>query len=89
MKQFPKQNHRCRKQTYSYQREMMVERDNLGGWNQHRHPYIQKAGNQEGPTVYSTGNSTPYIVMTYMEKNPLKYIYVYIYQCRPKTNTTI
>ena len=78
MKQFSKQNHRCRKQIYSYQREMMVERDNLGGWNQHRHPYIQKAGNQEGPTVQHRKLYSIHCNDLYGKEPFKKKLYIYI-----------
>ena len=47
---------------------------------------IYKTDNQQGPTVYSTGNSTQNSVITYMGKECEKeyiymcvYIYIYIY----------
>ena len=48
--------------------------------------------------MYSTGNSTQYSAITYMEKasNKNRYIYIYIYIyisdsfcCTPKTNTAL
>ena len=60
---------------------------------------IYKTDNQQGPTVYSTGNSTQYFVITYKRKESEKeHIYVhicnYIYIneslcCIPETNMTL
>ena len=62
-----KQSHRCRKQTYGYQGgtggginwEIRIDIYTL--------VYIKSITNKN--LLYSTGNSTQYSVMTYMEKN--------------------
>ena len=40
------------------------ERDRLGVWDWHVRTAICKIDNQQGPTVYSTGNSAQYSVIT-------------------------
>ena len=40
------------------------ERERLGVWDGHVHTAIFKINNQKRPTVYSTGNSTKYSVIT-------------------------
>ena len=54
---------------------------------------------QQGPTVYSTGNYIQYLVITYNGKEYIYvciYMFVYIYVCiteslccTPETNTTL
>ena len=72
-----KKTHRCRKQTYGYQGRK-GERDKLGdGIDIYTLLYIKQITNKN--LLYSTGNSTQYSVMTYMEKESKKeWIHVYV-----------
>jgi len=38
-------------------------RDRLGVWGQHAHTAVFKIDNQQGPTVYSTGNAAEYYII--------------------------
>ena len=72
-----KQSHRCRKQTYGYQRGK-----GEGGitWeigsDIYTLLYIKQITNKDLP--YSTGNSAQYSVMAYMGKNLKEWIYVHV-----------
>ena len=46
-----KQTHRHRKQTCGYQRGKGVGREELEGWDKHRHTTVYKIDKQQGPTV--------------------------------------
>ena len=46
-----KQIHRLIKQTDSYQRGKVKERDKVGDWDWHLHNTVSKIDNQQGPTV--------------------------------------
>ena len=72
-----KKTHRCRKQTYGYQGRK-GQRDKLGdGIDIYTLLYIKQITNKN--LLYSTGNSTQYSVMTYMEKESKKeWIHVYV-----------
>ena len=39
-------------------------RNRLGVWGQHAHTAILKIDNQQGPTVYSTGDAAEYCIIT-------------------------
>ena len=39
-------------------------RNRLGVWGQHAHTAIFKIDNQQGPTVYSTGDAAEYRIIT-------------------------
>ena len=73
-----KQNHRCRKQTYSYQGVRGGARINWEiGTDIYTLLYIKQITNKD--LVYSTGKSTQYSVMAYMGKESKKeWIYVYV-----------
>ena len=47
-------------------------RDKSGAWDEHTHTTIYKIDNQQGHTVYSTGNSTQYSVITFKRKESKK-----------------
>ena len=53
MNLFTKQNHRCRKQTYGYQKGREGRRDKLGVWDQQMQTTIYKIDKQQGPNVQS------------------------------------
>ena len=40
--------------------------DKAGAWDEHTDITVHKIDNQQGPTLYSTGNSTQYSVIIYM-----------------------
>ena len=62
-----KQSHRCRKQTYGYQGGTGGGINWEIGIDIYTLVYIKSITNKN--LLYSTGNSTQYSVMTYMEKN--------------------
>ena len=69
-----KQTHRHRKQTYLLPKG--EERDKLVVWDLHIHTTIYKTISKD--LVYSTGNCTQYLVMTYNRKESEKeFIYTY------------
>ena len=75
-----RQTHRHRKQTY-YQRGNMVERNKIGGRDEHMATTICRIDKQQRPPN-TTGTDTQYSIITYMGKESEKqwiYIYVYIY----------
>ena len=61
-----KQNYRCRKQTYGYQGIRRREINWEFGVNIYTLPNIKQITNND--LQCSTGNSTQYFVMNYMEK---------------------
>ena len=52
-------------------------RDKSGVWDEHTYTTIYKTTNKD--LLYSTGNSTQYSVMAYMEKKLKKSEYMYMY----------
>ena len=70
----------------------MWRRDKLGGWDKHIHTTVYKIDNKN--LLYSTGNSTQYSVITYMEKESgeRKGRYIRITEslcCTPEMNATL
>ena len=77
-----KQTHRHRKQTYDYQRGWGVqgEINQKFGINIYTLLYIKQVNNKD--LLYSTGNYTQYLVITYNGKESEKeYTYIYTYIC--------
>ena len=62
------------KQTYILWKQTLLpkgtgrENDRLEVWDWHMHTEVYRMVGQQGPTVYSTGNSTQYYVIIYMGK---------------------
>ena len=86
-----KQSHRYRRQSNGYQ-GVMPGRYELEDWDQHIPTTIYKI-DTEIDLRYSTGNSTQYSVMTYMEKN-VKRVDICMCKtqslcCTPETKTTL
>ena len=68
-----KQTYTLRKQTSGYPsgKTEVRGRDKLSIWDQHIHTTMHKLDNQKD-LLYSTGNSTQYLVITYIAKESEK-----------------
>ena len=86
-----KQTHRCRKQTYGYQRGKWWGEDKLAVWDQQIQTTIYKINNKV--LLHSAGNYIQYLVITYNGKeNEKEYTCACITEslcCTPETNTTL
>ena len=73
-----KQTHRHRKQTYVYQRGKRGINQEFGV-NIYILPYIKQIKNKD--LLYSTGNYSQYLTVTYNRKESEKDTYIYKYIC--------
>ena len=69
-----------------------VGRDKLGGWDQHIQTNIKQINHKD--LLYSMGNYTQYLVITYNIRECKKCVYLYLYLSEllcstPETKTTL
>ena len=61
-----RQTHSLRERIYGCRGEKMGGMDSYGVWDRYVHTAMFKMDNQQGPTVYSTGNSAQCYVAAWM-----------------------
>ena len=74
-----KQTHRLQKQTYSYQRGEVEEKDGLGIWDWDMHTIVYGMDGQRGPAVQHRELYSIFCDNLYGEETLKKNRYVYMY----------